>query len=126
MARTITTLAGGWNGDGGSALEAVLHWPYALAFDSGGNLYIADREGHRIRRVDAAGVITTVAGSGADGFGGDGDGATEAALDSPESVAVDRHGNLYIADTGNHRIRRVDRHGVITTIAGSDEPVLRR
>jgi sugar lactone lactonase YvrE len=119
VTQTITTVAGGWNGDGGSALEAVLRWPYGLAFDSSGNLYIADREGHRIRRMDAAGVITTVAGSGADGFDGDGEGATEAALDSPESVAVDRHGNLYIADTGNHRIRRVDRHGVITTIAGT-------
>jgi sugar lactone lactonase YvrE len=121
VTRTITTVAGGWNGDGGSALEAVLDWPYALAFDSSGNLYIADRDGHCIRRIDAAGVITTVAGSAADGFGGDGGGATEAALDSPESVAVDRHGNLYIADTGNHRIRRVDREGVITTIAGSGE-----
>ncbi len=121
MTPTITTIAGGWNGDGGMACEAVLSWPHGLAFDSSGNLVIAERDGHRIRRVDATGVITTVAGNGAADFAGDGARATEAALCYPESVAVARDGSVYIADSGNHRIRRVDRHGVIATIAGSGE-----
>ena len=124
MTPTITTIAGGWNGDGGMACEAVLSWPHGLAFDSSGNLFIAERDGHRIRRVDATGVITTVAGNGAADFAGDGARATEAALRYPRSVAVDRDGSVYIADSDNHRIRRVDRHGIITTIAGSGERIL--
>jgi sugar lactone lactonase YvrE len=124
VTRTITTVAGDWVGDGGSALEAVLSWPHGLAFDAGGNLFIAERDGHRIRRVDAAGVITTVAGSGANDFAGDGGRAIGAALSYPESVAVAGDGGVYIADSGNDRIRRVDRHGIITTIAGSGERIL--
>jgi len=120
----ITAFAGtgsaGGGGDGGPATEARLRDPVGLAFDADGNLYIADRGNHRIRRVDAGdGDIETVAGSGARGDSGDGGEATEAELDSPEGIAVDDDGNLYVADTQNHRIRRVDADtGVITTIAG--------
>ncbi len=109
---------GGYSGDG-AAVAAQLNRPHGLALDAAGNLYIADRVNHRIRKVAAGGVITTVAGSGTLGFSGDGGAATAARLTVPEGVAVDAAGNLYIADAGNHRIRKVDTGGVITTVAGS-------
>jgi VCBS repeat-containing protein len=119
----ITTVAGGgasgFGGDGGPATSASLTDPTGVAVDAGGNLFIADRINNRIRKVDAAGVITTVAGNGAQGFGGDGGLATSARLTFPFGVAVDLAGNLVIADTSNHRIRRVDVAGVITTVAGT-------
>jgi len=87
--------------------------------DSSGNLYIADRWNYRVRRVDPAGVITTVAGTGALGYGGDSGPATSAHLADPTGVTVDAAGNLYIADTDNHRVRSVDPAGVITTVAGT-------
>ena len=95
-----------------------LNWPEGIAVDSSGNVYIAEKNGHRIRRVDAMGTITTIAGTGARGFSGDGGLATGAMLDSPWDVAVDTSGNLYIADYGNRRVRRVDTSGTITTVAG--------
>ncbi|HEY0264280.1 MAG TPA: Ig-like domain repeat protein [Granulicella sp.] len=102
------------------AAQTALRMPSAVAFDPQGNLYIAEREGHRVLRVDAAGEVTSVAGSGMQGFAGDGGPATTAELDSPSGVAVDAVGNLYIADTHNHRVRRVDgATGVIATVAGS-------
>ena len=130
---TITTVAGngnrGFSGDGGSARRARLNTPTAVAVDSNGNLYIVDTLNHRIRKVNRAGTIVTVAGSGAIstvghstggfGFSGDGGLAVDAQLSIPEGVAVDSHGNLYIADTGNDRIRKVDASGVIRTIAGT-------
>ena len=119
---TITTIAGAdaAASDGGPATEAFLNFPYSLAVDDEGNLYIADSENHRVRRVDAeSGVITTFAGTGEEGFGGDGGPATEARLDWPSGVALDSQGNVYIADQENERIRRVDPEGIITTHAGS-------
>ncbi len=127
-AGVITTVAGdgnyGYGGDGGPAVEAHLRVPRGVALDGAGNLYIADSSNDRIRKVDAAGVISTVAGDGpnsygGDGYGGDGGAATAAQLSSPWGVAPDGAGNLYIADTGNQRIRKVDAGGLITTVAGT-------
>ena len=116
--------AGGFGGDGGPAIQAALNYPSDVVADGAGNLYIADTGNHRIRKVDAAGVISTVAGAGSFGFGGDGGPAAAGQLRSPSGVAVDGAGNLYIADTDNHRIRKVDATGTITTIAGTGEPVV--
>ena len=124
-AGTITTIAGtgegGFSGDGGPATVAELSSPYGVAVDGAGNLYIVDWFNQRIRKVDSAGTITTIAGTDLYGFSGDGGAATAAQLDSPIGVAVDGAGNLYIADTSNHRIRKVDSTGTITTIAGTGE-----
>jgi len=119
---TLTVVAGtgevGFDGDGGPATEAKLWTPTDVAFDSLGNMYIADTGNDRIRKVDSAGIITTYAGSGETGYGGDGGPATEAKLFSPTGVVVDPSGNLFIADRMNGRIRRVDPLGIITTYAG--------
>ena len=121
----ITTVAGngiqGYDGDGGPATEASFI-PFYIAVDSSGNLYITDYENLRIRKVDTSGIITTVAGNGTLGFSGDGGPATEASLFWPRGVAVDSSGNLYIADSANYRIRKVDISGIITTVAGSETP----
>ena len=120
---TITTVAGtgegSFGGDGGPAVRSQLREPRGVAVDGAGNLYIADSQNNRIRKVDSTGTITTVAGTGAFGFSGDGGPASEAQLYSPHSVTVDGAGNLYIADSGNHRIRKVDSRGTITTVAGT-------
>ena len=119
---TITTIAGteyGFSGDGRAATEAQLQFPHGVAVDSAGNLYIADSGNQRIRRVDSTGTITTIAGTGEGDFGGDGGPAIQAQLKNPHGVAVDSAGNLYIADTNNHRIRKIDSTGTITTIAGT-------
>ena len=124
----ITTVAGngsaGFSGDGGLATAAQLNAPSGVAFDAAQNLFIADRFNSRIRRVDAAtGTITTVAGDGTFGFGGDGGPATAAQLNYPYSVGVDAAGNVLIPDTTNERLRRIDaRTGIITTIAGNGTP----
>ncbi len=120
----ITTVAGtgaaGFSGDGGAATAAKLDRPTALAVDGAGNLYIADTENHRVRKIAAAtGVIATVAGNGAEGFGGDGGAAVAASIDSPNGLAVDANGNLYIADTHNGRVREVNAsNGLISTVVG--------
>ena len=116
-----TGVAGGDVGDGGPATEAQLRWPFGMALDESGNFYVADSINHRIRRIDADGVITTVAGTGESGFGGDGGPATQAQLTAPRNLALDGSDNLYVTDTSNHRIRRIDADGVITTIAGTGE-----
>jgi len=120
---TINTVAGvgmgGYSGDGGAAWMAQLNSPFGVAVDSGGNLYIADTLNHRVRKVDASGNISTVAGNGTDGYSGDGGAAASAQLNKPFGVAVDSGGNLYIADTFNHRVRKVDASGNISTVAGN-------
>jgi sugar lactone lactonase YvrE len=129
----ITTVAGSGKstgfaplGDGGPATSAALGGPVGVAVDSVGNLYIADSGLNSsfsptswVRKVDTSGTITTVAGGAGMGFSGDGGPATSAMLNSPNGVAVDGAGNLYIADTQNHRIRMVDTNGIITTVAGN-------
>ena len=118
MTRYAGTGESGYGGDGGKATEARLKLPAGLTIDRKGNLYIADRNNHRIRKVDSRGNITTVAGNGTAGFSGDGGKATEAQLSRPSGVAVDGKGNLYIADRSNDRIRMVNSKGIITTFAG--------
>src|SRR5215212_6603184 len=121
---TITTVAGtgrfGFSGDGGPATEAKLT-ASDVALDDKGNLYIADTENNRIRKVDRDGIIHTVAGTGKEGYSGDGGPATEAALNLPIGIALDREGNLFIACHHNSRVRKVDRNGKITTVAGTGE-----
>lgn len=120
---TITTFAGNGNissgGDGGAATNAQLTQPAATAFDSQGNLYIAELAGNLVRKVTPNGTITTVVGTGIAGFSGDGGAANSARLNAPASIAFDPSDNLYIADANNHRIRKVDTGGIITTYAGN-------
>ena len=116
---SITTVAGGGTGDGGSALQARVGNPSGVTVDSAGNVYIADQDSSTVRKVSAAGVITRVAGNGVPGFSGDGGQAGLAQINSPYDVAVDPAGNLYIADYGNARIRKVATDGIITTIGGN-------
>jgi sugar lactone lactonase YvrE len=122
----ISTVAGngslGFGGDGGPATQATLSRPVGLAVDFFGSIYIADVDNSRIRKVDLTGRITTIAGSETEGFSGDGGPASRAELSRPRDVAVDGLGNLYIADTNNNRIRRVDLNGIISTVAGNGEP----
>jgi sugar lactone lactonase YvrE len=120
---TITTVAGttaGFSGDLGPATAAQLRRPVDVAVDAAGNVFVADLDNHRIRRIDAAtGIITTVAGT-TGGFSGDGGPATAAQLFAPYSIAVDGAGNLFIGDLGNQRVRHVDAGtGIITTVAGT-------
>jgi DNA-binding beta-propeller fold protein YncE len=121
----ITTAVGtgekGFAGDGGPAERALLNGPFDLGFDADGNLYFSDTFNHCIRRVDGrTGIITTCAGSGKAGYGGDGGPATRARLDEPYGIAIDKAANFYIADRHNHCVRRVDgATGLITTFAGN-------
>jgi sugar lactone lactonase YvrE len=119
----ITTVGGngkfGYSGDGRPALKATLNSPAGLAVDRVGNLYLADSSNHRVRKISAAGTITTVAGTGRAGYSGDGGLAVKAELFDPQGIAVDSAGNVYIADSGNNRIRKVTSAGIITSIAGN-------
>lgn len=119
---TISTVAGngtvGYSGDGGAATNAELYYPDSVVADSSGNLYIADGGNNRIRKVDSAGTISTIAGNGTAGFSGDGGAATSAELYAPIGIALDGSDNLYIADYGNNRIRKVTSAGIISTVAG--------
>jgi sugar lactone lactonase YvrE len=120
-----TTIAGngqkGYSGDGGPAIAAALSMPHEIQFDSAGNLYIAERDNHVVRKIETkTGIISTVAGTGAPGFSGDGAAAARAQLRSPHSIAIDPQGRLLICDIGNHRIRQVSfSSGTIETYAGT-------
>lgn len=123
---TISTVAGNgqttYNGDNQPAISAALNNPSSVAFDSVGNMYIAERNGHRVRKVATNGTITTFAGTGVAGFSGDGGPATAAQLSTPGTVAVDAHNNVYIADWSNARIRVVNTDGNIATLTGTGTP----
>jgi sugar lactone lactonase YvrE len=122
---TISTVAGtgtaGYSGDGGAATAAMLHRPTGVCVDSAGNLFIADQDNHRVRKVTAAtGTIATVAGTGVAGYSGDGGAATAARLNKPTGVFVDASNNLFIADHDNHRIRKVAALlSLMSTVAGT-------
>ncbi|MEU1465501.1 NHL repeat-containing protein [Streptomyces sp. NPDC005727] len=121
----ITTVAGngqaGFVSDGGPAVATKLYHPHSVAVDGSGNLYIADYSNHRVRKVTPDGIITTVAGNGQAGFVSDGGPAVATKLNAPIGVAVDGDGNVYIADYGNHRVRKVTPDGIITTVAGNGQ-----
>jgi DNA-binding beta-propeller fold protein YncE len=125
--RETTTIAGNgqraFAGDGGPATEAALNMPHEVVFDSRGNIYIAERDNHVVRKIDAkTRVISTLAGTGAAGFSGDGGPASKAQLRQPHSIAFDPPGRLLICDIGNHRIRSVDfDSGLIDTYGGTGE-----
>src|SRR5689334_20675038 len=119
----ITTIAGNgakaYSGDGGPATSAALFSPYRAVADQTGSVYIADFYNNRIRKVDASGTITTVAGTGTQGYNGDSIPATAARLSNPAGVAVDAGVSVYVAYTWNNRIRKIDASGTINTIAGT-------
>src|SRR5215212_7264620 len=127
QSRTITTVAGsgerGYSGDGGPATDAAMNMPHELCFDPSGNIYVVERDCHAVRKIDrATGLISTVAGTGEAGFGGDGGPATQAQLRQPHSIAFDGNGDLLICDIGNHRVRRLALStGLIDTYAGTGE-----
>ncbi|MBN2238950.1 MAG: SMP-30/gluconolactonase/LRE family protein [Dehalococcoidales bacterium] len=120
---TIFTSAGtgteGYNGDGIPATDAWLNAPYGVVQDGNGNLYIADTFNNRIRKIDTSGTISTVAGTGVEGYSGDGMAATDAQLYRPIGITTDGNGNLYFTDVYNNCIRKVDTSGIITTVAGT-------
>ena len=122
LAGNISTVAGtgviGYTGDGGPATNATFRFPTTLAIDKHNNLFISDQTNNCIRKVNSAGIISTVVGSGAVGYSGDGGPATNASLNNVVGVAVDTFGNLYIGDEVNHVIRKVNTSGIIFTIAG--------
>ena len=126
-AGTISTIAGtgerGFSGDGGPATRATLNEPYGVVVDQAGTVYFADRLNRRVRRVDAAGIITTLAGDGLGKFSGDGGKADQAGLAEPNGLALDAAGeNLFIADVADHRVRVVElATGIISTFAGTGE-----
>jgi uncharacterized protein (TIGR03437 family) len=120
---TISTVAGngraGYSGDGGPATNAAISDPRGVITDPAGNVYFCDRGNNAVRKIDTAGIITTVAGTGVAGYNGDNIPGTQAKLNSPWRVTIDPAGNLYIADSGNDRIRKLAPNGIITSVAGT-------
>ena len=120
---TITRIAGtgvqGYGGDGLNAVDALLNLPTGLAVDTAGNVYVADTQNHRIRKISTDGKIATVLGTGQPNYNGDGGAGSESPVFYPEGVALDSAGNLYVADTFNHRVRKLSTAGVVTTVAGN-------
>src|SRR5438034_5512783 len=120
---TITTVAGtgqaGFSGDNGPATQARLDEPIGIAIDAAGNVFIGDGANHRVRKVSPEGIITTVAGTGVEGFSGDGGPATKARLAGALWLALDGAGDLYLSDSSHPRVRKVSPDGIITTVAGS-------
>ncbi|HYD21234.1 MAG TPA: T9SS type A sorting domain-containing protein, partial [Flavipsychrobacter sp.] len=123
----ITTIAGtgvaGYNGDGGLADTSKLWIPSSVTLDSVGNIFIADGSNNRVRKIDAGtGIISTIAGTGVQGFGGDNGPALSAMLSGPNDICFDKFGNLYVSDANNFRIRKINPSGVITTVVGTGLP----
>jgi uncharacterized protein (TIGR03437 family) len=122
---TVSTIGGNgvlsYSGDGGPASSAQLNTPQAVAVDSSGNFYFADTVNNVVRKVTASGAISTIAGNGTQGFGGDGGAATAAQFNKPQGIAVDSSGNIYVADTQNARVRKIS-GGAINTVAGTGTP----
>src|SRR5437868_3368327 len=121
--KLVLVAGGNQDADGVPATEAKLNGPFAVAFDKAGNTYIAEMTGQRVRKIDAkTGVLTTVAGTGEKGDGGDGGPATKAQFNNPHHLAVADSGDIYVADTLNCRVRKIDaKTGVITTVAGTGD-----
>src|SRR2546430_11486620 len=107
--------------DGGPALSSFLRRPGAVAVDTGGNVYISDRDDARIRRVDGSGIITTFAGIGGAFFAGDNGQTAQAAIGDVRAIAIDADRNVYLADQGSSRVRKIDASGIITTVAGNGQ-----
>jgi streptogramin lyase len=119
----ITNYAGtavaGYNGDSLAATTAKLNSPYGVAVDVTGNVYIADYSNHRVRMVNTSGIISTIGGTGAAGYSGDGGAATAAKLSYPQGIAVDQYGNVFVTESGNHVVRKISASGSISTLAGN-------
>lgn len=120
FAQTVTTVAGGYVGDGRKAIDAAFNYPVGVAEDQHGNYYVTELSGHRIRKINASnGKISTIAGTGIAGFNGDGIPASMAELNQPAHIQFDPQGDLVVSDSGNCRVRRIDTWGIISTIAGN-------
>ncbi len=120
-AQIVTTIAGGGSspGDGIPGTSSILQSPYQVALDKYGNAYIADYIDHKVRKLDTAGIITTIAGTGSSGSTGDGGPATAATFNALAGIAVDGSGNIYVADNGDHTVRKIDAAGMISRYAGT-------
>src|SRR5436190_11737879 len=119
-ARLVLVAGGGTGGDGSPARSAKLDGPFGVAFDRSGAIYFVEMPGNRARKIDAHGIVTTIAGTGEQADGGDGGPGPQARLNNPHSLALAPDGSLYIADTGNHRVRCLNlKSGIITTVAGT-------